>query len=199
MIKIFKSGTAKKSPKSYGGDTIVEVLIAIAVAAFVIGTSYAIANHSLQTAINARDRGQALNLIEGQIAALKFRYKTDKANFPKNFEVPAGFVGPGIAFHFCMDTTWLGPYDPNTAKEGPQSNTTLNEANANNLALSDPDYNAICKPTVDGTTYYLDIAAMETAASRVLTGSPTTVYKIEARWAGVGVSQTQQATIYYRF
>src|SRR5205814_634877 len=59
----------------YRGDTIVEVLMAIAIAAFAIGTCYAIANRSLQHAISARERNEAVNLMEDQIANLKVRYK----------------------------------------------------------------------------------------------------------------------------
>ncbi len=164
------------------GDTIVEVLIAIAVSAFVIATSYSIANKSLQTAINARERNQALNLLESQIASLKFREKTDPSNFAQ-FEVPSSYTGTGTAFHFCLDSTWLGPNDPNTTKEPPKS-------------ISAPE----CNPVINGTTYSLDISAMVTAATNVpgFLG-PRTVYKFDISWPPVGNEPTARATIYYRF
>lgn len=167
-----------KSTKTQAGDTIVEVMIAIAVAAFAIATSYAIANHSLQTAINARDRNEALNIIESQIAALKFREKTDPTNFGQ-FEVPSSFTGVGTAFHFCLDTGWPTTGHP----EGPQ-----------------PLGNGICNPVFSGVTYNIDISAMVTATTNSPTfAGPRTVYKVEVQWPPVGNIQTEKAAIYYRF
>lgn len=54
------------------GDTIVEVLLALAVLAGVIGVSYAVASRSLARAQQAQERVQATKLVEGQIEALKY-------------------------------------------------------------------------------------------------------------------------------
>ena len=54
------------------GETIVEVLIAIAVIALTLGTSFALANRSLRLGIESRERGEALQIIEGQIESLKY-------------------------------------------------------------------------------------------------------------------------------
>ncbi len=56
----------------YRGDTIVEVLIAMAVIALVLGGSYATASRSLQVGRRAQERVEAVKLVEAQIEQLKY-------------------------------------------------------------------------------------------------------------------------------
>lgn len=175
---------------NFRGDTIVEVLIAIAVAAFAIGTSYAIANRSLQRAISARERNEAVNNLQSQISALKLREKLQSTNFSA-FEAPAAGTK-----HFCLNTSSFGPTDP-TNQWTPYPNN-INDATASDLAANDSNYSSYCKPQgSNGATLYIDIGASSTAASR-LTTNPT-IYKVVVRWAEVGSGDTQSATAYYRF
>lgn len=53
------------------GDTIVEVLISIAVISLVLGGAYVTTNRSLQATRDAQERGDALKLVESQIEQLK--------------------------------------------------------------------------------------------------------------------------------
>lgn len=53
------------------GDTIVEVLIAIAIVGMVLGGAYASANRSLRASQRAHERGEALRLAEQQFELLK--------------------------------------------------------------------------------------------------------------------------------
>lgn len=53
------------------GDTIVEVLVAIAVISAVVGTAYAITNRSVQTNQSSQERGQATKEAETQLETLK--------------------------------------------------------------------------------------------------------------------------------
>jgi len=53
------------------GDTIVEVLIAIAVISLVLGGAYVTTNRSLLATRDAQERGTALKLVESQIEQLK--------------------------------------------------------------------------------------------------------------------------------
>ena len=53
------------------GDTIVEVLVAIAVISAVVGTAYAITNRSVQTNQTSQERGQATKEAEAQLETLK--------------------------------------------------------------------------------------------------------------------------------
>ena len=53
------------------GDTLVEVLIAIAVISSVLAGAYAVTNKSLTSSRDAQERGNALKLSEGQLERVK--------------------------------------------------------------------------------------------------------------------------------
>jgi type II secretory pathway pseudopilin PulG len=53
------------------GDTIVEVLLAIAIVSAVLGGAFLSVNTSLNGARQAQERGEAMKLLEGQIERLK--------------------------------------------------------------------------------------------------------------------------------
>jgi hypothetical protein len=53
------------------GDTIVEVLLAIAVASTVLGGAYVSSKNSLSGTRRSQERGEALKLLSGQIERLK--------------------------------------------------------------------------------------------------------------------------------
>lgn len=71
------------SIKNQVGDTIVEVMMALAVAGLVIGSSYAVARQSLQMGRQAQERVEALKFIEAQIE--QFKTVADKTNLPEPF------------------------------------------------------------------------------------------------------------------
>ena len=92
------------------GDTIVEVLNALAIASFAIGISYATANKSLQRTITAREHGEALSLAQNQLTDLKFRYQKTPPNSLSQFAYPT-------ANNFCLDDA---ASDPSAANWGPK-------------------------------------------------------------------------------
>ncbi len=53
------------------GDTIIEVLFAIAVLSVTIVGAYGVASRSLQAARQAQERGEALKIAEGQLETIK--------------------------------------------------------------------------------------------------------------------------------
>ncbi len=53
------------------GDTIIEVMIAMAVIGLTIGGAYGIANRSLQASRGAQERGEALKLAEAQLERIR--------------------------------------------------------------------------------------------------------------------------------
>lgn len=53
------------------GDTIVEVLISIAVVSMILGGAYVTTNNSLQGTRAAQERSDALKVVEGQLEAIK--------------------------------------------------------------------------------------------------------------------------------
>lgn len=194
MKKILKIRrlSAKRNTR---GDTIVEVLIAIAVAAFAISISYAIANQSLQHAIAAHERNEALNIIENQITDLKARYKYTFFSNPGLFNSRFPALG-GVTRHYCLLDSAI---DPNAANWLPMLNGITSPAQAETLAS--PPYNdtggSACIRHASTTDYYIDIAAEVTSSSAGKTDP--TVYEISVRWNPVGGGQNQHAVIYYRF
>lgn len=74
------------------GDTITEVLIAIAVVSLVLGGAYVTANRSLQNTRDAEERSNALKVAEGQVEQLKY---LSSAN-------PAALFGASVPASFCI-------------------------------------------------------------------------------------------------
>jgi prepilin-type N-terminal cleavage/methylation domain-containing protein len=70
------------------GDTIVEVLIAIAVISLVLGGAYVTTNRSLQATRSAQERGNALKLAETQMEQIKGLAATDPTAL---FSAPSPF------------------------------------------------------------------------------------------------------------
>jgi Tfp pilus assembly protein PilV len=183
----------KQNPKLLQGDTIVEVLIAIAVAAFAISTSYAISTRSLQRAITARERNESLNIIQNQIADLKIRHSSD-LSFSANFGVPSGAFSVGTYRHFCLDDNAASTGDPNWPRF---DNNITSDSQLNTLVLGNPGYNAKCQVTSNSSDYFVDIAALITSSSQ--NANNKTVYRISVRWSEVGSGAISQAGVYYRF
>jgi type II secretory pathway pseudopilin PulG len=54
------------------GDTIIEVMIAIAIIGSILGSSYVTANNSLRGTRQAQERTEALKFLEAQVESLKY-------------------------------------------------------------------------------------------------------------------------------
>ncbi len=108
-----------------GGDTIVEVLIAIAVVSMVLGGAYATTNRSLQASRSAQEQGVALRLVESQLEQLKALADT-----------PGGLSSPPASF--CVMSSG-GPTTPvNTAGAG--NPCSLNSQGTTATATDQPVY-----------------------------------------------------------
>lgn len=176
---------------SLRGDTIVEVLLAMAIAGFAIGISYATANRSLQQGITAGEHNEALNIIENQLSDLKLRFlTTNAANFDSSFAVKN---------HFCLDNTAT---DPTAGNWSPIFNlqsypgiTASSPLSAGNPPSGSSPYNTACMETKtgEGATYYYDIS---TSNHGLATNS--TLFQISVRWERLGGGQTNQASIWYK-
>jgi type II secretory pathway pseudopilin PulG len=83
----------RKSWTNEFGDTIVEVMLAIAIVSAVLGGAFVSANTSLQGTRQSQERGEAMKLLEGQLELLK-----SAAEVPGSTVFTTG--GP-----FCLDDT----------------------------------------------------------------------------------------------
>lgn len=83
-------------PLRQAGDTIVEVIVVLAVLGLAISISYATANRSLQATRQAEENAQATQILQGQIEALR-SYATNTSTDPNYI-----FRSPQT---FCVATT----------------------------------------------------------------------------------------------
>lgn len=107
------------------GDTIVEVLIAIAIVSMVLGGAYATTNKSLQATRSAQEQGVGLKLVETQLEQLKSLADT-----------PGGLATTPASF--CIVQTAGKPTVTSTASAG--SPCTLNSNGATATSADQPAY-----------------------------------------------------------
>jgi type II secretory pathway pseudopilin PulG len=96
------------------GDTIVEVLLAIAIVSSVLGGAFVSASHSLRGTQVSQERGEALQLVEGQLERLKAAVSDDATD-----DAIFGFVGD-----FCIDDTLI-PRNNAICNQGPSGRYRL--------------------------------------------------------------------------
>jgi len=87
------------------GDTIVEVMLAIAIIGIALGTAFALSTRSFHTGQNVEERGEALSLAQGQVEFLKNTY----LNGAKDDLISDSSYGTGKAF--CFSDTDGKVYD----------------------------------------------------------------------------------------
>lgn len=166
------------------GDTLVEVLLAIGIAGFGIGFTYATAQRSINQTITSRERNEALNLIQNQITDLRLAFLTNPSTFDANFGYSPSHPD------FCIYNMAL---TPNDGPNGPPSYTAPLARKTDTPA---GPYNKNCtyNKTGDGVTYYIDIQASR------LTGQSVhpTLYQVFARWDRIGGGPINQASTYFR-
>lgn len=72
------------------GDTIVEVLMATAVLAFVMGAAYSLTIRTLNTSRAAQERVEALKYVEGQLEKLKYEAR-NRSDFTTAYRTTSQF------------------------------------------------------------------------------------------------------------
>lgn len=90
--------TFTKRPLNQRGDTIVEVLISIAIVSMILGGAYVMTNRSLQATRGAQERSNALKVVEAQLEMLK-----SVAGGANTVNV----MGPNPPASFCIVPTTL--------------------------------------------------------------------------------------------
>lgn len=175
--------------KQSRGDTIVEVLISIAIIGAVIAGAYALASRSLREGVSAAEHGEAIKLVQNQIELLKFRQRyTSPANWTSQFATSGG----GNHNNFCIVSGPTQEDDSSfTNNWWPQENP-----DPSNLTLPGGGlpggYNTAC--TDPGKKYFINIS--EHAVSPAGT-YPT--YLITVQWVPAGGGPPSRSQSYYRF
>ena len=83
--------------RQQAGDTIIEVMLSLAIVGMVIGVSFATASRALRTGRFAQEQSQAVQLAQGQLEKVKY-----VAGDPTKPAYAALFSAPGT---FCLDDT----------------------------------------------------------------------------------------------
>lgn len=186
------------SHKKISGDTIVEVLLSIAIVSVVITGAYSIANRALQQGINASEHTEALKIGEGQIESLKFRQQQSYL-FAKDFI--DSFANPNNFKNFCLDVDATGPSDvrwkPIANGNNPDSLVEKGSPSGN--------YDAKCHMPTSNQKYFVNISVQpgyDPASSGCIPYDQANCilpsYWVTVKWEGIGgVTNTSQ--IYYRF
>lgn len=94
------------------GDTIVEVLLCLAICGLVLGTSYASASRNIKGIRTTQERGEALKIAEGQLESLRGNgYSSPTGSFCIK-DSPAGAITDKIGFGSAVPANAAG--DPFT-------------------------------------------------------------------------------------
>ena len=168
--------------KPQQGDTLIEVLLSIAIISLVLAVSYAISTRALQQGVQAREHTEAMYLLQGQVETLKFREQNSTEAIFKAFEDTANN-------NFCLDTAANSSADANW---GPVVNTQPNSLQQQSSTAS--GYAATC---IKNGKYYINITIP--AGYFPLTGIHPT-YLFTVSWYRIGGGdQIDQSKIFYRF
>lgn len=167
------------------GDTLVEVLLAIAIVAFAIGSAYVIASKSLQQGINARERTEAVSVLENQINALKFRaQKTNLTTFNGTFTATT-------VNNFCLSETSTNPAAADWAPI--RNKAGINVSSPLTYGAPSDNYHSNC---VKNNKYFIDITTHNHPTPGLV--NPT-IYTINVRWERVGGGPINESKMHYRF
>lgn len=153
------------------GDTIVEVLLSIAIVSLILGAAYVSANQSIKNVRRSQERIEATKVAEGQAEMLKAAIVSDNAI-------------SGLTTSFCL--RYAGGASPISRTNFPAAFSTVPANSTSDALVNYPDY---CKQDPNGgVIYHLSI-----------TKDPTLdAYNIRARWAKYGGTGIEEVNIRYK-
>lgn len=150
------------------GDTIVEVLIAIAVVGSVLAIAYSIMNRNLIVMRDNQERTESVKLAQAQIESLKSIWGTAAGRAQLNTQGANGFCLSGDGNNPIVDLSGGAP------------TATMESDNFG-------DYAAEC---INQGIFHIGI--------RRQGSSPNYTYRVTVRWDQVGTRNRKEAAIVYR-
>jgi type II secretory pathway pseudopilin PulG len=166
--------------KNIKGDTIIEVLICLAILGFIMTLAYSISNRSLQTIRRSQERIEALKLAEGQLELLKNLQKNQKSEY-------ASTSGRSSSEPFCLYVA-----DPSVPSDKgvqlfPASPAWSSEISTDDLSVN---YTGKCSDQGSGNLYNIAIVPPGDVNGGV--------YKVYVRWEKFGGGANEQVTLEYK-
>jgi len=161
------------------GDTIVEVLIALAVLSLAFAISYATSNTALNNAQNAQEHALALGYLDAQLEALRYVSEEPGQTIISSYEY-SGVTHPGLIGSFCLQ-----PNGSNITMSSNFNYFTFNST-ASGYPTSIPSQ---CQITGNGFNYNVAIVPSK---------SENDVFNAIVWWPGLGGIGTQQEELSYR-
>ncbi len=153
------------------GDTIIEVIICLAVIAGLLTTTFVTANRHTQSVRQSQERSEALQYVRGQIEILKKHAA----------KVPT----PDLTGVYCLVID-AGGVISKSSPTFPGGYVYNSDPQLDNLS----DYPSPC---VVGTRYSLLVTQEDPAAGFDANTNP--IYIIHARWDGIGTAGRQEVKI----
>lgn len=141
MLKFVSQRPLNQRPLNQRGDTIVEVLISIAVVSMILGGAFVLTNRSLQATRSAQERGNAMKVIEAQLESIKSIAGGEDSDLVMG-------TSPSPPTNFCIVPTSLA-----TASAG--TNNCKFDTLGNNNNTTEPVFNiSITRTAVSGGEGY---------------------------------------------
>jgi prepilin-type N-terminal cleavage/methylation domain-containing protein len=160
------------------GDTIVEVMIALAIIGSVIAMAYATTTRSLRVGRQAQERGEALKLVEGQIEALKI-FVSNSTTRAQAFD--AVYLRDGTSEQsFCLSVAGTPTL---TQQAMPAANVETDPITTG--------YNTNCAVGQDAR-YKLAIERADTGSAPTLQST----FTVRARWERIGGGKDEIVILY---
>jgi Tfp pilus assembly protein PilV len=196
------------------GDTIVEVLVAIVIVATILGGAYVTASHSLLNVRESQERGEALNLAEGQVEALRWLAMSVNTATSGNtvFNDPNLFciitdVKAGTAITDAIQDTStkndlaVGTM-PTLSQESalPPSLTYNIATNPNNCQFHTQSNGFVYDIAIDRCASSLSGTDLGTGSCVAYTSEPTNsaLFIVHVRWDSINSTTRDDVTVQYR-
>lgn len=173
-----------RTKQRQAGDTLIEVMIALAIIGLVIAISYSTASRALQVGRRAQERTEALKEAEGQVETLKAI-----GSLPAPNDIFSTVAGGPTDPSFCV--TGAGIFEQNTINPdifAPGVN--LDVAPVGVVPSGAITYNSACTGGVDGR-YRKSITRTDGLVAPI-----SSTFTVRVRWDRVGGGRDEVVLVY---
>jgi prepilin-type N-terminal cleavage/methylation domain-containing protein len=177
------------------GDTMIEVMIALAIIGSVIAMSYATASRALRVGQEAQERTEAVKLVESQIETLKASAGALAKPVPTVFAGPYT-VGPPANTSFCFAGSTTPIVNKKFAPSDPFADNLKTQNGALPMTVADTYAFACAQGTVDSSSGRYKLSIERKDKQVVVTDPVTSTFTVRARWQMASGSIGQVEVLY---